>query len=175
MLGRTLRICSLFSESFRYIYWYFQGNYICFSFAYTQSTAKLALNSILSMSGTLAVISQSGHSLSFYDLTSGTLTSRLTNLIAEPHELCFDSERNLLYISHAYRHGNFWAHGENGHEISVIDLSKSSPEVTDTISIKPSLGPHGLLLDSANDTLYVSFEESDGDKKGGVLGLNLYT
>jgi DNA-binding beta-propeller fold protein YncE len=128
------------------------------------------------MSGTLAVISQSGHSLSFCDLTSGTLTSCLTNLIAEPHELCFDSKRNLLYISHAYRHRHFWAHGENGHEISVVDLSKSIPEVTDIISIKPSLGPHGLFLDSTNDILYVSFEESsDGDKKGGVLGLNLQT
>ncbi|KIW88915.1 uncharacterized protein Z519_10399 [Cladophialophora bantiana CBS 173.52] len=39
------------------------------------------------MSGTLAVVSQSGSSISFFDLGSGERTAYMTDIIPEPHEL----------------------------------------------------------------------------------------
>lgn len=125
------------------------------------------------MQGTLAVVSQSGESLSFFDLASGERTAHLPNLIAEPHELCFDAKRNLLYISHAYRHGFFWEHGDYGHEISVIDCATKT--CVETIDISPTLGPHGLILDEPRDILYVSIEELEKGKGGGLIGIDLST
>lgn len=122
------------------------------------------------MQGTLAVISQSGESLSFFDLASGERTGCLHNLIAEPHELCFDANRNLLYISHAYRHGHFWDHGDYSHEITVIDCGTKT--CVDTIDIFPALGPHGLILDEHRDMLYASVEEMEKGKPGGLIGID---
>lgn len=90
------------------------------------------------MQGTLAVVSQTGESLSFFDLASGARTHKIESLISEPHELCHDSKRNLLYMSHAYRHGNYWNHGEDSHEISVVDLSTKI--VVDIIDTSPAKG-----------------------------------
>jgi DNA-binding beta-propeller fold protein YncE len=127
------------------------------------------------MSGTLAVISQSGSSLSFFSLPSGTLAHRLTNLIPEPHELLHDKSRNLLYCSHAYAHGHFWQHGDNGHQISVID--PVNKEVVDVIDTTPAMGPHGLVLDKANDVLWCSFEANETltGGTGGLIGIDLKT
>ncbi|KAL8817879.1 MAG: hypothetical protein Q9191_008060 [Dirinaria sp. TL-2023a] len=125
------------------------------------------------MQGTLAVVSQSGESLSFFDLASGERTAHLPNLHAEPHELCFDAKRNLLYVSHAYRHGHFWVHGEYGHEISVIDGATKT--CVDTIDTFPALGPHGLVLDESRDTLYVSVEELEKGKVGGLIEIDRQT
>lgn len=52
---------------------------------------------------TLAVISQTGESMSFFDIATGSLTDHLPNLIPEPHELCHDPKRHVLYLTHAYR------------------------------------------------------------------------
>lgn len=125
------------------------------------------------MSGTLAVVSQSGQTLSFFDITTGERTTHMTNLIAEPHELCFDPKRNLLYVSHTYAHGHFWVHGDCSHEITVIDLAKR--EIVDSIDISPILAPHGLVLDSQRDILYVSFEEvlNEAGTSGGLIGIDL--
>ena len=125
------------------------------------------------MAGTLAVISQSGKSLSFFDVTSGERTAQMSDLIAEPHELCFDSKRNLLYLSHAYRHGHFWVHGDCSHEISVIDPVKK--EVIYTIDVRPVLSPHGLVIDKQRDILYTSFEEDVNGGTGGIIGIDLNT
>lgn len=125
------------------------------------------------MHGTLAVVSQSGKSLSFFDVSSGERTAHMSNLIAEPHELCFDGKRNLLYLSHAYRHGHFWVHGDCSHEISVIDPTKK--EVVDTIDVQPVLSPHGLVIDTQRDILYASFEEAVDGGSGGLIGIDLNT
>ena len=125
------------------------------------------------MSGTLAVDSQSGQSLSFFDLSTGERTEYLSDLIAEPHEMCFDQQRNLLYISHTYRHGHFWAHGDYAHEISVIDCT--TREIIEIIDVKPALGPHGLALDRQRDILYASVEEVGDQKGGGLIGIDLKT
>ena len=122
---------------------------------------------------TLAVLSQTGQSLSLFSLTSGARTFHLPSLTAEPHELCHDAARGLLYISHAYRHGHYWRHGANGHEISIFDLSRQT--VTGTISTLPAKAPHGLAMDRARDILYASVEELPGEKEGGggVIGIDL--
>ena len=88
------------------------------------------------MSGTLAVVSQTGETLSFFDIASGERTAHLTDLTSEPHELCYDSKRNVPYLSHTYRFGNFWKHGENASEISVIDLH--TKKVVDIIDTRPA-------------------------------------
>ena len=123
------------------------------------------------MEGTLAVVSQSGQSLSFFDLSSGERTAHLSGLIAEPHELALDRKRNLLYLSHTYRYGHFWAHGDYSSEISVIDCDTKT--CTDVIKIFPALGPHGLAIDEQRDILYASIEELEAGKGGGLVGIDL--
>ena len=125
------------------------------------------------MSGTLAVVSQSGNSLSFFDLASGDRTAHMTGLIPEPHELVLDGKRNLLYCSHAYHHGHFWSHGENGHQISIID--PSGKKVVDIIDTKPARGPHGLVIDRERDFLWCSYEEHDESPGGGLIAIDLNT
>ncbi|EXJ67173.1 uncharacterized protein A1O5_09820 [Cladophialophora psammophila CBS 110553] len=122
------------------------------------------------MSGTLAVVSQSCSSISFFDLQSSERTAYLTDLIPEPHEILFDSKRNVMYCSHAYHHGHFWSHGDNGHQISVIDPNKK--EVVDIIETRPALGPHGLVLDAKQDILWCSYEEHESSSSGGVIGID---
>ena len=123
------------------------------------------------MQKTLAVVSQSGQTLSFLDLSSGERTVHLKDLTAEPHELCFDKKRNVLYVSHTYRHGHFWVHGDYSHEISTID--RVSKVYTGSIDVLPALGPHGLALDEQRDILYASVEELRSGKGGGLIGIDL--
>ncbi|KAL9094513.1 MAG: hypothetical protein Q9165_003072 [Trypethelium subeluteriae] len=124
---------------------------------------------------TLAVVSQSGESLSFFDVLSGNRTDQLTGLIPEPHELCFDARTNLLYVSHAYEHGWYRQHGNDCHEVSVVDCSRK--QVVDVIDISPAKGPHYLVLDQEREILYVSVEGglSDANKSGGMIGICLRT
>ena len=125
------------------------------------------------MAGTLAVVSQTGQSLSFFDLAARERTIQITSLTAEPHELCRDPKRNVLYVSHAYRHGHYWTHEENAHEISVVDLA--TRKVTGMIDTRPARAPHGLAIDHQRDILYVSVEELPGEEGGGVIGIDLNT
>ena len=125
------------------------------------------------MSGTLAVVSQTGETLSFFDIASGERTAHLTDLTSEPHELCFDPKRNILYLSHTYRFGHFWKHGENATEISVIDLH--TKKVVDIIDTRPAKAPHGLILNQQKDTLYTSVEDLPNQEGGGIIAINLET
>ncbi|CAK1365415.1 unnamed protein product [Cercospora beticola] len=124
------------------------------------------------MPSTLAVVSQSGESLSFYDIDSGEQTGHLPSLIAEPHELCYDDRTGLLYVTHAYAHGWYVAHGEDGKTISVIDCKQR--KVVDTIDISPYGGPHYAVLDTSRDILYSSVE-AGLDGRGGIIGIDLKT
>lgn len=125
------------------------------------------------MSGTLAVVSQTGESLSFFDVASGDRVARLDSLISEPHELCYDETGKLLYMSHTYRHGNYWTHGDFSHEISIVDLN--SKRIVDTIDTLPAKGPHGLYIDKARDILYSSVEYLPDEEGGGIVGIDLAT
>lgn len=125
------------------------------------------------MNNTLAVISQSGQSLSFFDLTTGARTGYLTDLTAEPHELCYDAMRGLLYVSHAYAHGHYWEHGEYATLVTVVDCEQK--RIVDTIDVSPGKGTHGLVIDEKRDILYASVEAglSDPPGSGGIVGIDL--
>jgi DNA-binding beta-propeller fold protein YncE len=137
----------------------------------TSLSQDIDINKMLT--GSLAVVSQTGSSLSFFDLATGARTAHITDLIPEPHELLFDHKRGLLYLTHAYRHGHFWFHGENGCEISVIDPIQK--KVVDIINIHPALGPHGLAHDTSRDILWCSYEEHETASSGGLVGIDLNT
>jgi len=129
-----------------------------------------------SLHNTLAVVSQSGQTLSFFSLSDGSLVHRHTGLLAEPHELAYDAKRQLLYISHTYRHGHFWLHGDYSNEISVFCLAQR--QIVDIIDTSPARGPHGLRLLVDRDMLYASVEsglELDGVDSGGVIGIDVAT
>lgn len=119
---------------------------------------------------TLCVVSQSGESLTFYGIPTGTQIGRVTNLLPEPHELCYDDRSNLLYITHAYAHGWYGEHGDDGTKVSVFDCKQR--QVIDTIDISPYGGPHGIALHKASNVLYVSVE-SGLEGAGGVIGIDL--
>lgn len=124
---------------------------------------------------TLAVVSQSGQSLSFFDVDTGALTGQLKDLAPEPHELAYDDRTNLLYITHAYKDGWYVQHSDACTEISVVDCLQK--KVVDVIDISPHRGPHGIALDKQNDILYVSTEEGLEDQggPGGLVGIDLKT
>ncbi|KAI9659391.1 MAG: hypothetical protein M1821_001649 [Bathelium mastoideum] len=124
---------------------------------------------------TLAVVSQTGQTLSFFDVSSGSRTHHLEGLIAEPHELLFDARTQLLYVSHAYKHGWYWEHGDGGQEISVVDCN--SKQVVDLINISPTKSPHYLALDEKRGILYASVEDGidSKPKSGGIIGIDLKT
>ena len=124
----------------------------------------------------LAVVSQSGESLSFFDLSSGKRTGQLSNLTSEPHELLLDRRTNLLYLTHTYEHGMYGNHGKYSHELSVIDCANGR-QVVDTIDISPYKGPHGINLDQLHDILYVSVEGGipGSSPGGGIVGIDLKT
>ncbi|KAF2169109.1 hypothetical protein M409DRAFT_64890 [Zasmidium cellare ATCC 36951] len=121
---------------------------------------------------TLAVVSQSGQSLTFFNLSTGEKTGQVTDLKAEPHELCYDNRTNLMYITHAYRHGWYAAHGDDAVEISVFDCEKR--KVVDIIDVSPYKGPHYTVLDTEHDILYSSVEGGI-DGAGGIIGIDLKT
>ncbi|KIW88914.1 uncharacterized protein Z519_10398 [Cladophialophora bantiana CBS 173.52] len=78
-----------------------------------------------------------------------------------------------MYCSHAYHHGHYWSHGDNGHQFFVIDPNKK--EVVDVIETRPALGPHGLVLDEKQDVRWCSYEEHESSSSGGVIGIDLNT
>ncbi|KAF2503358.1 putative surface layer protein [Lophium mytilinum] len=119
---------------------------------------------------TLAVVSQSGESISFFNNITGEFTDRTENLAAEPHDLAYDSPRNLLYVSHTYSHGHYFAHGSICNTISVIDAT--TRKFTDAIELTPFGGPHGLSISPDNTILYATVE-TGFPNGGGLIGINL--
>ncbi|WP_067720845.1 YncE family protein [Nocardia yamanashiensis] len=105
----------------------------------------------------LAVLSQSGCTLSFFDLDTYR-RSDVVEVLPEGHELCFDPGRRVVYASHTYRSGHYLAHEAKGHEVSVVDVD--THKVVDVIDLAPEHAPHALHLDAATGLLYVSVEES---------------
>ncbi|MFG2620861.1 hypothetical protein ACGFXC_24925 [Streptomyces sp. NPDC048507] len=87
------------------------------------------------------------------------VTDGTTEVLAEPHELCFDPTERLLWCTTAYRSGYHHANGGLRTELTVID---------------PEHGPHGLALDAARGRLYVSVEGS-ADRPGGVVVIDTRT
>ncbi|MBO8192980.1 YncE family protein [Streptomyces oryzae] len=116
----------------------------------------------------LAVVSQSGPSVTFFSVGSyhelGTV-----EVPSEPHELCFDPARRLLYCSIAYRSGYYHSNSGRAHEIAVIDPDER--RLVEIIDLTPEHAPHGLVLDRDRDVLHISVEATDS-APGAVLALD---
>lgn len=123
---------------------------------------------------TLVVVSQSGQTLNFFDLSTGLRSGQAVDMLAEPHELCFDDRSGLLYVSHPYKYGWYAAHGDFVSVISVLDCKTRT--VIDTIDISPYLGPHFLQIDKQRNLLYASVEgglSGETPDEGGMVGIDL--
>ncbi|MGI5532071.1 YncE family protein [Streptomyces syringium] len=113
----------------------------------------------------LAVVSQSGPTVTFFDARTHE-PLRVLEVPAEPHELCFDADRRLLYCTTAYVSGYYHAHQGRARDITVIDVD--THEIVATLDTAPDHAPHGLALDPARSRLYVSVEAT-GSEPGGVI------
>ncbi|ONI86968.1 hypothetical protein ALI144C_09990 [Actinosynnema sp. ALI-1.44] len=116
--------------------------------------------------GILAVANQGGHTVTFFS-TDDHQCRNVVDVLPEPHELCFDHTRRLLYCSHTYRKGYYNNHAERAHEISVIDPDRG--RVVEVIDLAPEFAPHGLALDAERNLLYTSVEANDAAQGGLVV------
>ncbi|MGW1177893.1 YncE family protein [Kitasatospora sp. NPDC002543] len=119
----------------------------------------------------LAVVSQSGPTVCFYDAADDRLLDTV-EVLAEPHELCFDPARRLLWCTSAYHSGYYHANSGRRTEVTVIDAD--TRRIVDVIDLSPEHGPHGLALDAARGRLYVSVE-GGADRPGGVVVIDAET
>jgi DNA-binding beta-propeller fold protein YncE len=106
--------------------------------------------------------------VSFFDAASLRLIGSLETL-AEPHELCFDPARRLLWCANTYHSGYYHASSGRRSQLTVID--PDTRPIVEVVDIAPELGPHGLSLDLERGRLYVSVEGTAEDD-GGVVGLD---
>ncbi|WP_406503973.1 YncE family protein [Streptomyces sp. NBC_00212] len=119
----------------------------------------------------LAVVSQSGPSVSFFDACDDHYLGSLET-IAQPHELCFDPTQRLLWCSNTYDSGFYGANSGRRTELTLIDPDTRG--IVEVVDLAPEHAPHGLALDAARGRLYVTVEGSD-DRSGGVLVIDTQT
>src|SRR6478735_8630561 len=113
----------------------------------------------------LAVVSQSGGTVSFFDAGSDAFLGDV-EVPMEPHELCFDAERRLLWCATAYKSGYYHANSGRASELTAID--PDTRRVVAVIDLALEHAPHGLALDARRGLLYVSVEGGP-DRPGGVV------
>ncbi|MCQ4041427.1 YncE family protein [Streptantibioticus rubrisoli] len=119
----------------------------------------------------LAVVSQSGPTVTFFDAATDQHLETI-EVLAEPHELCFDPAQRLLWCTTTYRSGYYHSNSGRRSELTVID--PDSRRIVEVIDIAPEHGPHGLALDAARGRLYVSVEARE-DRPGGVVVIDTAT
>ncbi|MGK4583985.1 YncE family protein [Kitasatospora sp. HPMI-4] len=119
----------------------------------------------------LAVISQSGPTVSFFDAADDRHLDTI-QVLAEPHELCFDPIQRLLWCTATYHSGYYNANSGRRTELTVID--PDTRRIVEVVDLAPEHGPHGLALDTARRRLYVSVEAS-ADRPGGVVVIDTET
>lgn len=69
----------------------------------------------------LAVVSQSGPTVTFFDAATHVALADLELPGGEPHELCFDPTQRLLWCTHAYESGYYHANAGQLSRVTVID------------------------------------------------------
>lgn len=119
----------------------------------------------------LAVVSQSGPTVTFFNAATDKELGAV-ELLAEPHELCFDPTRRLLWCTNTYYSGYYHANAGRRTQLTVIDPDLR--RIVDVIDIAPEHGPHGLAIDTARSRLYVSVEGSN-ERPGGVVVIDTET
>ncbi|MEU5436113.1 YncE family protein [Streptomyces sp. NPDC020719] len=119
----------------------------------------------------LAVVSQSGPTVTFFDAATHDVLDVL-EVPAEPHELCFDPARRLLYASITYKSGYYHANSGRASELVVIDAD--ARRVVDTVDLAPDHAPHGLGLDPSGELLWVSVEAT-ATESGALIALDATT
>ncbi|MFF3838192.1 YncE family protein [Streptomyces sp. NPDC001930] len=119
----------------------------------------------------LAVVSQSGPTVSFFDAASDRHLGHV-QVPAEPHELCFDATHRLLWCTLTYRSGYYHANGGRRTDLAVID--PDTRRIVEIVDIGPEHGPHGLALDPARGRIYVSVEGAE-NRPGGVVVIDTTT
>ncbi|MCA1227197.1 MULTISPECIES: YncE family protein [unclassified Saccharopolyspora] len=113
----------------------------------------------------LAVVSQSGSTVSFFDAESDRGVG-VVEVPPEPHELLFDPTHRVLWCTHTYRSGYYHANAGRRSEITAID--PDGKQIIDVVDLAPEHAPHGLALDADRGRLYVSVEGAPG-RSGGVV------
>ena len=126
------------------------------------------MTSTSSRRGVLAVASQSGPTISFYDLDSGFRLLHRVEVPAEPHEL-IAGPGTLLYCTQTYLGGYYHANAGRGTRLLVLDIEQRA--VVDAIDLSPEHAPHALQLTRGGDYLYVSVEGRP-DAAGALLCLD---
>ncbi|MFF5923764.1 YncE family protein [Streptomyces flavochromogenes] len=119
----------------------------------------------------LAVVSQSGPTVSFFDAASDRHLGHV-QVPAEPHELCFDATHRLLWCTLTYQSGYYHANGGRRTDLAVID--PDTRRVVEIVDIGPEHGPHGLAPDPARGRIYVSVEGA-ANRPGGVVVIDTAT
>ncbi|GAA0588587.1 YncE family protein [Streptomyces crystallinus] len=119
----------------------------------------------------LAVVSQSGPTLSFFDAATDRHIDTL-DILAEPHEVCFDPTQRLLWCTTTYHSGYYHANGGRRTQLTVVDAD--TRRIVEVVDLAPEHGPHGLALDTGRSRLYVSVESS-ADRPGGVVVIDTET
>ncbi|GAB2709056.1 YncE family protein [Kitasatospora kifunensis] len=119
----------------------------------------------------LAVVSQSGPTVSFFDAASDQLLDTV-EVLAEPHEICFDPTQRLLWCASTYNSGYYNANSGRRSEVTVIDAD--SRRIVEVVDLAPEHAPHGLALDPVRGRLYVSVEGSES-RPGGVVVIDTTT
>lgn len=107
----------------------------------------------------LAVASSTERVLDLFATDSWEHLGRVSDLIAEPHEIAADERRRLLYIVHTWRGGAYMTGHEPAYEMSVVDVDRRA--VVDVVDLHPFASPHDVEYCEADDLIYASVEAND--------------
>ena len=110
----------------------------------------------------LAVASSSARVIDFFHTYPWKHVGRVSELVAEPHELAPDVRRRLIYCVHTYRKGGYAGGEPQAHEVSVIDAD--ARQVVDVIDIRPFVAPHDVEYFPGTDLIYASVEQNEAGK-----------
>lgn len=107
----------------------------------------------------IAVASSTQRVLDLFATDTWEHLGRISNLIAEPHEIATDERRRLLYIVHTWRGGAYMTGNEPAYEMSVVDVDRRA--VVDVVDLHPFASPHDVEYCEADELIYASVEANE--------------